>query len=185
MKNDHSLICRDCQINNVKFLGTISYEISWSTNKTSFYTRNMYIFGRYNTEMRYESDPWADSRTGGLRSLAVAHKHTEKSWQLAQLLLRHEDPLRDAPHLVPLSDQSRAVEWFPSNWLPTCKDAKQKSLEFFIAKGPKKPETRNYRHYRYKKRGPLNQTPPLYIKRCFINYFGSMDKGIPLQKHYL
>ena len=75
----------------------------------------MYIFGRSNTEMRYESDPWADSRTGGLRSLAVAHKHTEKSCQLAQLLLRHEDPLRDAPHLVPLSDHLEQLNDFPSN----------------------------------------------------------------------
>ena len=30
--------------NSYKFLGTISYEISWSTNKTSFYTRKICIF---------------------------------------------------------------------------------------------------------------------------------------------
>ena len=171
----------------MKFLGTISYEISWSTTKTKFYTRKISIFSvDLVTEWGYESDP--SGQTAGLEVSEVwrctlAHRKELTTRPVA--LQRHEDPLRDAPHLVPLSDQSRAVEWFPSNWLPTCKDAKQKSLEFFIAKGPKKPETRNYRHYRYKKRGPLNQTPPLYIKRCFINYFGSMDKGIPLQKHYL
>ena len=30
--------------NSHKFLGTISYEISWSTNKTKFYTRKISIF---------------------------------------------------------------------------------------------------------------------------------------------
>ena len=30
--------------NSLKFLGTISYEISWSTNKTKFYTRKISIF---------------------------------------------------------------------------------------------------------------------------------------------
>ena len=44
--------------NSYKFLPTISYEISWSTNKTSFYTRKICIFSvDLFTEMRYESDP--------------------------------------------------------------------------------------------------------------------------------
>ena len=135
--------------------------------------------------MRYESDQWADSRTGGLRSLAL-HTSTQKrvdnshscSWDM-----KTPSEMRLISSRCPTISSSWMIS--PATELPTCKDAKQKSLEFFIAKGPKKPETRNYRHYRYKKRGPLNQTPPLYIKRCFINYFGSMDKGIPLQKHYL
>ena len=151
-----------------------------------FYTRKISIFS---VDLFTEWGTRAISgQTAGLEVSEVWRctlAHRKRVDNSSSCSWRHEDPLRDAPHLVPLSDQSRAVEWFPSNWLPTCKDAKQKSLEFFIAKGPKKPETRNYRHYRYKKRGPLNQTPPLYIKRCFINYFGSMDKGIPLQKHYL
>ena len=106
--------------NSPKFLGTISYEISWSTTKTKFYTRKISIFSvDLVTEWGYESDP--SGQTAGLEVSEVwrctlAHRKELTTRPVA--LQRHEDPLRDAPHLVPPYAQSRAAEWFPQQLAP-------------------------------------------------------------------
>ena len=62
--------------NSPKFLDTISYEISWSTNKTKFYTRKISIFSvDLVTEWGYESDPHnADETFRQEANSATAHE---------------------------------------------------------------------------------------------------------------
>ena len=62
--------------NSPKFLDTISYEISWSTTKTTFYTRKISIFSvDLVTEWGYESDPHnADETFRQEANSATAHE---------------------------------------------------------------------------------------------------------------